>query len=168
MRDWVHRAKELGQPLLIEIKPHGGETADYLETFYAILDEEGVTTTSLYHSLSEAVVDGELAMRPETVVGLIVPISFGSGIPTTEADFIVVEEFSYTDALRQGLHDEGRGLFVWTVNEEAAMRGYLRDGVDGIVTDNVPLALEQRETVSDEQGLAPKLLDALARAVTLW
>jgi glycerophosphoryl diester phosphodiesterase len=168
MREWVHRAKELDQTLLIEIKPHGGETADYLESFYAILDEEGVTTTSLYHSLSEAVVDGQLAMRPETVVGLIVPISFGSGVPATEADFLVVEEFSYTDALTQTLHDQGRGLFVWTVDDAAAMRGYLRDGVDGIVTDQVALALEQREDVSDEQGLAPKLLDALSRAVTLW
>jgi len=168
MREWVRRAKELGQALLIEIKPHGQETPDYLETFYAVLDEEGVTTTSLYHSLSEAVVDGQLALRPETTVGLIVPISFGGGVPATPADFLVVEEFSYTDALVSALHDTGRGLLVWTVNDPAAMRRYLRDGVDGIITDRLTELQQERQEVADEQGLAPKLLDALTRAVTLW
>jgi len=48
------------------------------------------------------------------------------------------------------------------------MRGYLRDGVDGIITDEAELLIAQRADVADERGLAPKLLDALSRAVTLW
>jgi len=168
MREWVRRAHELGMPLLIEIKPHGQETPDYLQRFYAILDEEGITDASLYHSLSADVVAGQHAMRPETTIGYIVPIAFGAGVPETPADFIVVEEFSYSDALRQALHDSGRGILVWTVNDETAMRGYLRDGVDGIVTDQAILLQHQRDDVAGESGLAPKLLDALARAVTLW
>jgi len=83
MREWVHRAKELGMPLLIEIKPHGQETPDYLERFYAILDEEGLTDISLYHSLSADVVAGQKEMRPETTVGYIVAIAFGAGVPDT-------------------------------------------------------------------------------------
>ncbi|HWL02045.1 MAG TPA: glycerophosphoryl diester phosphodiesterase membrane domain-containing protein, partial [Microbacteriaceae bacterium] len=168
MREWVHRAKGLGMPLLIEIKPHGQETPDYLEGFYAILDEAGITDVSLYHSLSAGVVADQTALRPETTVGYIVPVAFGAGVPDTPADFIVVEEFSYTDALREALHDSGRGILVWTVDDETAMRGYLRDGVDGIVTDQTALLLQQRDEVADERGLAPKLLDALGRALTLW
>ncbi|MBO9578583.1 MAG: glycerophosphoryl diester phosphodiesterase membrane domain-containing protein [Microbacteriaceae bacterium] len=168
MREWVHRAKELGMPLLIEIKPHGQETADYLETFYAILDAEGVTDESLYHSLSAEVVAGQTTMRPETAVGYIVPIALGGGAPGTPADFVVVEAFSYSDALRTALHDQGKGLLVWTVNDPAAMREYLRDGVDGIVTDHVPMLLAEQDAVADETGLAPKLLDALNRSITLW
>jgi len=168
MREWVRRAHELGMPLLIEIKPHGQETPDYLERFYAILDEEGITDASLYHSLSAGVVAGQTALRPETTVGYIVPIAFGAGVPDTPADFIVVEEFSYSDGLRQALHDSGRGILVWTVNDENAMRDYLRDGVDGIVTDAASLLIQQRAAVADETGLAPKLLDALGRAITLW
>ena len=168
MREWVHRAKELGMPLLIEIKPHDQETPDYLEGFYKILDAEGITESSLYHSLSADVVAGQKKLRPETTVGYIVPIAFGAGVPATPADFIVVEEFSYTDSLRQTLHDSGRGLFVWTVDDPTAMRGYLRDGVDGIVSDQLTLLMQQRDEVANERGLAPKLLDALGRAVTLW
>jgi len=168
MREWVERAKELRMPLLIEIKPHGQETPDYLERFYAILDEVGITGTSRYHSLSADVVAGQTAMRPETKVGYIVAIAFGAGVPDTPADFLVIEEFSYSDGLRAALHDSGRGIFVWTVNEENAMRGYLRDGVDGLITDEAALALAQRAAVADERGLVPKLLDALDRAVTLW
>jgi len=168
MREWVRRAHELGQPLLIEIKPHGGETEDYLDSFFAILDEEGVTDTSIYHSLSEAVVEGQEALRPDLTVGLIVAFSLGNGVPPTSADFIVIEESGYSDSLLATLHDEGRGLFVWTVNDESAMRGYLRDGVDGIVTDQIALLAATQDAVADETGLAPKLLDALNRAVTLW
>lgn len=168
MREWVDRAVELGIPMLIEIKPHGGETSDYLERFYAILDEAGVTDASLYHSLSADVVAGQTARHPETTVGYIVAIALGAGLPDSPADFLVVEEFSYTDGLREQLHDSGRGLFVWTVNDENAMRGYLRDGVDGIITDHAAVLIEQRAAIADETGLAPKLLDALGRAVTLW
>lgn len=168
MREWVHRAKELGMRLLIEIKPHGQETPDYLERFYAILDEAGITDASLYHSLSADVVAGQRELRPATRIGYIVPIAFGEGVPDTPADFLVVEQFSYSDVLRETLHDSGRGILVWTVDDEAAMRGYLRDGVDGIVTDRTSLLLQQRDQIAHETGLAPKLLDALGRALTLW
>lgn len=168
MREFVARAVELQQPMLIEIKPHGGETDDYLERFFRILDEEGAMGLSMFHSLSEDVVEGQERLHPEATVGLIVAFALGGGVPPTPADFVVVEESGYSDALRSALHDEGRGLLVWTVNGELAMREDLRDGVDGIITDLVPEALASRDAVADEQGLAPKLLDALARAVTLW
>jgi len=168
MREWIRRASELGQPLLIEIKPHGGETPDYLERFYAILEEEGVLTAHLNHTLSEAVVEGQKSLHPEAIAGYIVPFALGGGAPATPADFLVVEAFSYSDALRESLHDAGKGILVWTVDDAASMREYLRDGVDGIISDEVPLLIEQQDAVSDETGLAPKLLDALGRAVTLW
>jgi glycerophosphoryl diester phosphodiesterase len=39
------------------------------------------------------------------------------------------------------LHDRGRTVHVWTVNDEASMRRLLGWGVDGLVTDRPDLAL---------------------------
>jgi len=167
MREWVRRAKELDQQLLIEIKPNGGETPDYLESFFRILDEEGVAESSLYHSLSADVVAGQKAMRPELPIGYIVSVNIG-GLPETPADFIVVEEWSYSTELRDAAWDAGKSVFVWTVNDADPMRGYLREPVDGLITDHPNVGLAQRETVADDQSLAAKLLDHFDRLVTVF
>lgn len=166
LREFVRRAHELGQDLLIEIKPSGKETDDYLERFFAILDEEGVTESSLYHSLSTEVVEGQQAMRPELTVGYIVSVNIG-GLPSTPADFIVVEEWSYTPELREQAWDAGKGILVWTVNEPEAMRGYLREPVDGIISDRPDLALDERTAIVADRSLTTKLWDSLGRLVKI-
>lgn len=162
MREFVRRAVELGQPMLIEIKPHGGETADFLDRFFAILQEEGAMETSLFHSLSSEVVAGQERLHPEALVGLILPLNVG-GVPETPADFVVVEDWSYTPALRDAVWASNRGLLVWTVNDEATMRRYLREPVDGIITDVPVDAEQQRQDIADDTSLASRLLDALGR-----
>ena len=167
MRDWVRRAVELGQPLLVEIKPHGGETDDYLERFFAILDEEGAMPLSIFHSLSDDVVDGQKAMRPEAFVGEILALNIG-GMPETPADFIVVEDWSYTTAMRTQAWDDGVGVIVWTIDDPEQQRWYLREPVDGIVTDQLVQGQQERESVTDEHGLTPRLLDAISRLTTAF
>jgi glycerophosphoryl diester phosphodiesterase len=167
MREWVRRAVELEQPLLIEIKPHGGETDDYLEGFFAILDEEGVMPYSIFHSLSGDVVDGQKAMRPDAYVGEILALNIG-GMPETPADFIVVEDWSYTTELRTDAWDSGVGVFVWTIDEPEKQRWYLREPVDGIVTDELLQGQQERASISDETGFTPRLIDALGRLTTAF
>lgn len=167
MREWVRRAVELDQPLLVEVKPHGGETDDYLERFFAILDEEGATEISIFHSLSEDVVEGQKALRPEALVGEILAVNIG-GLPETEADFIVVEDWSYTTGLRDSAWDAGVGVFVWTIDDPDRQRWYLREPVDGIISDQQVQAQQQRESVADEAGLTPRLVDALGRLTTAF
>lgn len=162
LREYVRRAAELRQPLLIEVKPHGKESPDYLESFLRVLDEEGVTNANLYHSLSGEVVEGLKRLRPELLVGYITAIALG-GVPDTPGDFVVVEEWSYSAALRDGAWDEGKGVLVWTVNAASDMRRFLRDGVDGIITDHPDVAIGEREAIAAEEGMTARLLDALDR-----
>ncbi len=167
MREFVRRAVELGQPLLIEIKPHGGETDDYLERFFAILDEESAMELSMFHSLSAEVVAGQKALHPEAFVGEILALNVG-GMPETVADFIVVEDWSYTTALRDAAWDRGVGVLVWTINDDGLLHRYLREPVDGIITDKLATALQLREEISDDTDLAPRLMDAVSRLTTAF
>lgn len=41
---------------------------------------------------------------------------------------------------------DGRPVYAWTVNEEARMRWDIRQGLDGVITDNPKLFLEVRES----------------------
>jgi hypothetical protein len=47
------------------------------------------------------------------------------------------------------------------------MRMFMRDGVDGIITGNPQLALQQREAIEAETGVADRLADTL-RALGDW
>jgi len=42
---------------------------------------------------------------------------------------------------------KGKPIFVWTVNDEARMRGLFLANVDGIFTDDPRLALQSLEAV---------------------
>ncbi len=166
LEDYLARADELDQPLLIEIKVHGGESADYLDGLLALLDAHGGADAHIYHSLSADAVEGLKERRPDLVVGFIVPLAFG-GVPDTPADFLVLEQGAYSTDRRDAIHDSGRGVFVWTVQEPDAMRPLFRDDVDGMITDHPDVALVERGTVADETGVAERLADALERLITI-
>ena len=70
----------------------------------AVLDHAGVTESYTYHTLSREVVDELKRLRPELVVGFIVPINFG-GVPKVKADFLVIEQQSYSSRV----HTSGLG-----------------------------------------------------------
>lgn len=163
---YLERAAALEQLLLIEIKVHGGESADYIHELLALLDEHGGANQHIYHSLDPHAVAALKHERPELMVGFIVPLSFG-GVPETPADFLVLEQSAYSDARRESIHDSGRQVFVWTVQEPEQMRMLYRGGVDGIITDHPDVALAQRDAVADEEGMTQRLWDALQRLITV-
>ena len=89
-------------------------------------------------------------------------------MPETPADFIVVEDWSYTTAMRTQAWDDGVGVIVWTIDDPEQQRWYLREPVDGIVTDQLVQGQQERESVTDEHGLTPRLLDAISRLTTAF
>ena len=39
------------------------------------------------------------------------------------------------------VHEEGKRILVWTVNDEAEQRAFMEEGADGIITDEVEQAI---------------------------
>lgn len=164
--EFVLRAKEIGQPLLIEIKHHGHETDDYVESLVARLDELGAMEGNIFHTLDAPTVEELKRLRPTATVGYIQAFG-GIEVPVTSADFLVVEEWSYTQELRAAAERAGLPLVIWTVDGEPVLRGLLRDDVAGMITDHPPTALALRERMGEDPGLAAVLWDAIARYVTV-
>ena len=167
LRDYILAAQEIGEPLLIELKLHGGETDDYVERLVAELESLDALHENIYHSLSQEKAEELKRLHPELYVGLTLAVA-GVAAPQTTADFIVVEEASYTDAVRESAWADGKDVYVWTVNGSDAIRGMLRDGVDGIITDHPDVALRDRQGMGPDEPMSSKLYDALMRFVVIF
>jgi glycerophosphoryl diester phosphodiesterase len=165
LEEWILLSIQLNLPQLLEIKLHGGETPDLVPRLLAVLDRAGVTEHYTYHTLSREVVEELKRLRPQLVVGFIVPVNFG-GVPDVDADFIVIEQQSYNGRFVRQAWADGYNVIVWTVDDEQQMRDYMGAAVDGIITDRPDLAAAERTDIAQDKGLAGRLSDAIARSAS--
>lgn len=135
-----------------------------LNNLLTVLDREQVTNFYTYHSLSRETVTQLKTLRPELVVGFIVPISFG-GIPKVNCDFLVMEEASYSEELLHQGWRAGHNVLVWTVDQQDKMRIYMEDGVDGIISDQPQLGIQEAAIIAADKGLSGRLLDRILRGL---
>lgn len=164
LEEYLKRADELGQQLLIEIKIHGKESPNYVAELIEFIDEVDNANTHIYHSLIGHVVEQFTTLRPDLTIGYIVALSY-AGVPESPADFLVLEQSVYSREKRDIIWDRGQGVFVWTVQDASAMRQYMRDNVDGIITDHPDVALVEQSAVSGDTGVASRLSDAVDRLI---
>jgi glycerophosphoryl diester phosphodiesterase len=163
LEEWIQLSIQLNLPQLLEIKLHGGETPDLVPRLLAVLDRAGVTEHYTYHTLSRDVVEELKRLRPELVVGFIVPINFG-GVPDVSADFLVIEQQSYSSRFVRQAWADGYDVIVWTVDDEQQMRNYMDAAVDGIITDHPDLSVAARADIAEDKGLSGRLSDAISRS----
>ena len=164
--DYVRHAQEIEMPLLIEIKLSGAETPDHVDRLIAELEDLDALTENIYHSLDAPSVNRLKMLRPDLTVGYTMAFA-AVDVPDTPADFIVVEEWSATEAMQRAAHAQGLSFMAWTVNDDAGIREHLRRNTDGIITDDPDVVIQIREEMQDEQGLTDMLIETLARFVTI-
>lgn len=167
LAEYIAVADEIDQPLLIEIKLHGGESPELVPRLVAELESLGVLEDHIYHSLDSASVEELKHLRPNLSVGLTMALA-GIGVPETSADFLVMEEWSFTDEMRDAARRAGLGAMAWTVNDVQRIRELLRDDIDGIITDRAADAIDARAEMDDSTGLSDVLFDAIMRYVLIF
>lgn len=158
--DFGMRAKELGQPLLIEIKLSGAEGPDHVAELVSLLEDHDLLEGNIFHSLDAASVTALKQQRPDLTVGYIMPFAAG-GVPNTLGDFLVIEESSAGTTLQRQVTDAGLGFVVWTPNQDNTIRERLRRDTHAIITDRTDLGIASRSEMADEKGLSAVLYDAL-------
>lgn len=156
LKEFIRVSKELGVNLLVEIKPTGNESTNMVENLVNLLKEEGVHKDYLVQSLDEETILKVKRISPEIKTGYVIGFNIGS-LPKTEADFIVMEEFSINNKILKEAREKEKDLFVWTVNEEDLIRKYLNLNVDGIITDIPGDAVEIRNSFEEEKTLLTRL-----------
>ncbi|QDU73096.1 Glycerophosphoryl diester phosphodiesterase [Bremerella volcania] len=154
----------------IELKYYGHD--QMLEQRVAdVVDQQGMNDQVMAMSLKREGVQKMKAIRPQWKVGLLMSVAAGN-LSKLDADFLAVNARFADVLLIDQAHDNGKQVFVWTVNDAATMSTMMSRGVDGILTDKPELAqsvLEQRAAMSTPQrlllefsgllGIEPKIAD---------
>ena len=148
--EFVKRAQELDVDLLIELKPHGKEPNNYAQLIVAKLQELGITNRYPVMSLNHEAIDAIESLNSDIRTGYVIPLQFGA-FAKNEVDFYVLEAFSYTSELASQAHQEGKEVYVWTINDEEEIQNFLYRPVDGIITDKLETLKEIQYGISDNQ-----------------
>ncbi len=166
--DYIDRAVALGQKLLVELKIDGGESPDYLDRLIAVLERHDVLDQYWVHSLDKPTIEELERREPQIPTGYIMMFNLGHA-PQTTADFVVMQELSYTQDLRDEVWAAGKSLLLWSVDDVPTMQNSLRDNVDGLISYKPDVVQQQRAEVEADTSVArPRrfLRAAPARLVT--
>ena len=159
--EFVKRAQELDIELLIELKPHGKEPDNYAQLIVDKLQKLGITSRYPVMSLNHQVIDDIEALNSEIKTGYVIPLQFGA-FAKNEVDFYALEAFSYTSELSKQAHQEGKELYVWTINDEDEIQSFLYQPVDGIITDKLETLKEIQYGISDNQTYFERVRQLIA------
>ncbi len=142
----------------IELKYYGHD--DQLEQKVAeLVDSHGMASDVVAMSLKSEVVEKMKNVRPDWKVGLLMSVSAGD-LSKLEADFIAVNAGFANRRLVRTAHENGKEIYVWTVDDAPTMSAMISRGVDGLLTNKPALAksvLQQRAQMSAPERLLLEL-----------
>lgn len=148
LRDVLTLAKGRGK-VLIELKYYGHDVA--LEARVAdIVDETGMSEDVGVMSLKIPGVEKMHALRPDWPYGILAATALGD-LSALDADFLAVNSGQASLGLVRRVHDQGKKLYVWTVDDPLTMVRMISLGVDGLITNEPALAravMDQRNELS--------------------
>ena len=94
-----------------------------------------VLTSSKYNVLEEVKeIDNKIT------TGYIMSFAYGDILKLDKADNFSIETSSISKELVKNLHNNGKEVYAWTVNNKDSINKMLDLNVDNIITDDVDLA----------------------------
>ncbi len=124
--------------LLIELKYYGHDQA-LEERTAAVVDAADMNDQVAFMSLKYPAVGKMAALRPDWPSGVLAATAVGD-LSGLDADFIAVNTGLVTPRLVRNAAQQGKKVFVWTVNDPLDMLAMVSLGVDGLITDEPALA----------------------------
>ena len=158
--DYLNRANELHQRLLIEIKTSKKDSPQMMEHF---LEKYGTTIKKYGHqiqSLDYQVIDKVLNYDPEIPSYFIMP--YNSIFPKTKATGYTMEYSTLDEYFVTKLWYTEQKLYVWTINSSDALDKSLQLSVDGMITDDTEMLQETLAAAQED----PEYTDLLLKKAT--
>ena len=144
----------------IELKYYGAQ--QQLEKRVAeIVDANAMADQVLVMSLSLDGIRKMRQLRPAWTLGLLSSVAVGN-LAALEVDFLALNARFASRHLIRRMHEQGKDIMVWTVNDPVGMSAMASRGVDVIITDEPALAIslmEQREQLEPAERLLMQLAD---------
>ena len=165
--DYLAKADELGQKLLIEIKTSPYDSEDMLDRFTSKYGEYIIGHGHILHSMDYKVTEyfcgkyGNIGDDGINVDGRHIEtgtiILYNIIYPETNAAFHTFQYKTVDSGTITQARVAGQGIYVWTVNDADAMDKMLALKIDGIITDNPSLLRDEIEKMTKNPTFAERL-----------
>ncbi|MBO0475876.1 glycerophosphodiester phosphodiesterase [Vagococcus sp. DIV0080] len=147
--DYLAKANELNQKLLIEIKPTKDDSPEMIDNFIKKYGDDIIEHGHTIQSLSFDIVAELKEKKPEFVVGYIMPFSV-VGPPEGDMDFFTLEYTTLNSNFIDSANAQGKAVYAWTPNDEDTMSRMMFYGIDGMITDQMTIL---NKTVKDNENI---------------
>lgn len=158
--DYLNRANELHQKLLIEIKTSHKDSPQMMDHF---LEKYGAKIKIYGHqmqSLDYHVIEKVTQYDKEIPVYFILP--YNSVFPRTNATGYTMEYSTLDEYFVTKLWNTDQKLYVWTINGSESFDKSFRLGVNGMITDNLEKIKGELEKAQED----PEYTDLLLKKAT--
>ena len=139
--DVLKFAKENNIKLNIELKPTGKEV-DFEKQVVDLIKKYKFENMCVVTSLVYKVIENTKNIEPSIQTLYVMTIAIGDITDLKYADSFSVEATNANEELVSKVHNEGKKIYVWTVNTEEGINNMIDLGVDNIITDNCLLCKE--------------------------
>lgn len=129
--------------LNIELKPADNGTALAKNTVQ-LIEKYNMVNDCVITSFSESALKAVKTYNQEIKVGYILSAAYGDFYDMKNVDFFSVNAAFLSKRTIDAIHNSGKQVYAWTVNNKESIKNLTNKGVDGIITDNPVLA---RETI---------------------
>ena len=129
--------------LNIELKPADNGTALAKNTVQ-LIEKYNMVNDCVITSFSESALKAVKTYNQEIKVGYILSAAYGDFYDMKNVDFFSVNAAFLSKRTIDAIHNSGKRVYAWTVNNKESIKNLTNKGVDGIITDNPVLA---RETI---------------------
>lgn len=127
--------------LNIELK-NIGKNSDLPHKVVELIRDHGMEEQCVITSTSLNYLKDVKEQDPQIQTGYIISAAYGNFYSNEAVDFISVRSSFVDTRLVENVHEQGKGVYAWTVNTKSEMERLAMLGVDGIITDQPVLARE--------------------------
>ena len=129
--------------LNIELKPAGNEDKLAKNTV-RLIEKYHMENDCIITSFSNSALMAVKAYNSNIKVGYILSVAYGDFYDMKDIDFFSVNAAFLSKRTIDAIHNSGKQVYAWTVNNKDSIKSLTNKGVDGIITDKPVLA---RETI---------------------
>jgi glycerophosphoryl diester phosphodiesterase len=136
--------------LVIELKYYGHDQ-QLEQRVVDIVEQQGMANDVAIMSLRYAGIQKIRSLRPDWTCGFLSATAIGN-LASLDVDFLAVARGLATPGFVHRSQEQGKQVFVWTINDAVTLSRMMSLGVDGVITDEPALA---REVIADRADLNP-------------
>lgn len=139
--------------LNIELKPENNQKK-MAEKVVSLIENYEMESDCVITSFDYDILMEIKKINPDIQVGYIINVAYGDFYDDDNVDFFSMNAAFASKRIIDAIHNSGKKVYVWTVNQENSIRNLTNKGVDCIITDEPVLA---RETVYSRDTSEPLL-----------